>query len=175
MMRKGKQTPVWVLRATGILLGMVLVSTYLVCGLFARYTTSASGSDSARVAKFEISEQQFGSLPNFSQVISAAVTPGIPYVTAAQVVNSSEVAVEYEITVSNLTGNLPLEFIVFEDPAAPVVSVDGSCVFSDDMAPGTDKTYTLQILCAPSTNQQALEDMGKVDQIVINLSATQID
>lgn len=172
-MAKGRQTHIWLLRATGILLGMVLVSTYLVCGLFARYTVSATGSDSARVAKFEIQENQSGELPNFSQIISAPMTPGIPYVTATQVVNSSEVAVEYEITVSNLTGNLPLEFSISGGEAQNFVR--GTCTYSDSMAPGETKTYTLKILCTPENTAQAMADMGKVDQIVVDLSATQID
>ena len=37
-----------------VLFCLVLFSTYLTGGLYARYTTSASGSDSARVASFQI-------------------------------------------------------------------------------------------------------------------------
>ena len=36
----------------GILFCLILITTAMLGGLFARYTTSGSGSDSARVAKF---------------------------------------------------------------------------------------------------------------------------
>ena len=41
-----------VLRLASLLLVCVLISTYTLCGLLARYTSSGSGSDSARVIKF---------------------------------------------------------------------------------------------------------------------------
>ena len=41
-----------VLRFASLLFICVLISTYTLCGLLARYTSSGSGSDSARVIKF---------------------------------------------------------------------------------------------------------------------------
>lgn len=37
------------------LLAAVLISSYMVSGLYARYTTTSTGSDSARVARFDVS------------------------------------------------------------------------------------------------------------------------
>lgn len=37
------------------LVAAVLISAYMVSGLYARYTTTAEGSDSARVARFDVS------------------------------------------------------------------------------------------------------------------------
>lgn len=51
-MRKRKSN--LMLRLASLLLACVIISTYALCGLLARYTTSSSSEDSARVAKFEI-------------------------------------------------------------------------------------------------------------------------
>ena len=44
----------WLGRAVGVLLVLVLATSCFVGGTFAKYTTSGSGSDSARVAKFGV-------------------------------------------------------------------------------------------------------------------------
>lgn len=50
------------LRAAGILLLATMLTTCMTAGTFAKYTTSASGSDSARVAKFGVITQVDGTL-----------------------------------------------------------------------------------------------------------------
>lgn len=162
----------WIIRTAGILLCLVLASTYLVCGLFARYTTSATGSDSARVAKFQITEAAVGGAADLSQVISAELTPGVPFVAKTEVSNDSEVAVHYEIKVENVSKNLPLNFKM----TAVNTKVEGEVTtFSDAMDPAEKKTYSLEILWSPDDHSEALLGMGKADQIAITLSATQID
>lgn len=42
------------MRVAGLLLALVLVTSCFVCGTFAKYVTSGTGSDSARVAKFGV-------------------------------------------------------------------------------------------------------------------------
>lgn len=162
----------WIMRAAGILLCLVLASTHLVCGLFARYTTSASGSDSARVAKFQVTEAAVADATDLTQVISAELIPGVPFVAKTEVSNDSEVAICYEIKAKNLTGNLPLTFQV---DGVAAEEEDGASVFADTMGPSTKKTYSLKILWTPEVGDNVMQDMGKVDQITVTLSATQVD
>ena len=44
----------WTMRAAGMMLALVLITSSFVGGTFAKYTTSGTGRDSARVAKFGV-------------------------------------------------------------------------------------------------------------------------
>lgn len=44
----------WTMRAAGMMLALVLITSSFVGGTFAKYTTSGTGGDSARVAKFGV-------------------------------------------------------------------------------------------------------------------------
>ena len=44
----------WTMRAAGMMLALVLITSSFVGGTFAKYTTSGNGGDSARVAKFGV-------------------------------------------------------------------------------------------------------------------------
>jgi len=173
-MSKSRQIQNWIMRAAGILLCMVLVSTYLVCGMFARYTTSASGSDGARVAKFNVADLINGS--SVTQPIAAALAPGIPYKAVVTVNNDSEVAVEYTVDVLQETDNLVLQFRMVSDPNdSDTPWTPSHYTFSADLTPGQNVTYYLEVDWVVASNAEALANMGKVDQINITLSATQID
>ena len=66
-----------------ILLLLTMVTTHMTSGLYARYTASATASDSARVAKFDVTGDVTGA-------------GNVYYLT---VNNNSEVAVEYSVVV----------------------------------------------------------------------------
>lgn len=168
MVQKNKAPVNWMLRAAGVLLCLVLASTYLVCGMFARYTTSASGSDSARVAKFEIVGGEV-----VSEKITASLVPGANISCPLTIQNKSEVAVEYEVTVINETNNLPLSFRVYDESAEGYLEGDGTSFSANLSANGDEKNYNLLIEWSKERN--APEYAGMVDQIQVTVSATQID
>jgi len=155
----------WMLRAASILLCLVLVSSYLVCGMFARYTTSASGSDSARVAKFEIQETGVSTIS-----LNDPISPGEKVTRTLTVQNKSEVAVEYEVTVVNQSGNLPLKFYVDGSNATenPVKRTLKPMAVEDVL-----HEYSL-VIEWPDTLTSA-DLAGLVDHITVSVSATQID
>ena len=67
-MRKRKSN--LMLRLASLLLACVIISTYALCGLLARYTTSSSGSDSARVIAFRNLEvEEYGDFTNGTAVL----------------------------------------------------------------------------------------------------------
>lgn len=160
-----------------VLLCATLFSMHLVGGLYARYTTSISGSDSARVAAFSIKQEG-----TIFQNIEAKVTPGTTQSVDLTITNDSEVAMEYTLTVTNVTGNLtPLKFKLAPADGTPSVTTEsyenGVSINSARQIPGkhTDK-YNLSIVWEQSTNEEDdLALMGMVDYITVSITATQID
>ena len=169
----------WMLRIAVVLLVMSLVSIHMVSGIFARYTTSASGSDGAHVAKFQITDSLIYNEKPVSAGLKMEMVPGVPYKIDVSVDNASEVAVEYTIEVHQLTDNLPLKVLI-PDADSDLAEIVQSAVAapyekSYSMEPDTKATYFLYVVWTPGNNEQALKDMGKVDMIEVELTATQID
>lgn len=97
MKKLNSRTPV-VFHVGLVLLCMVLFSTYLTGGLYARYVTTSSGSDSARVAKFDV--------VNKIQTATQSITlhfykpEQVSDTIDFQVNSTSEVAVKYDVVVT---------------------------------------------------------------------------
>jgi hypothetical protein len=93
----------WILRLAAGLLYLVLLSTWLLSGLSARFITGATASDEARVAAFDVTESS-----TMNRQFAVTMKPGDSSSNiTVRVKNSSETAVRYTITFE-LTGNLPL-------------------------------------------------------------------
>ena len=75
--------------AAAVILCLTLVSIHLTSGLYARYSTTSSGEDSARVAKFDVSAEI-----SEDATISNANRSG-EYTISVH--NNSEVAIEYRM------------------------------------------------------------------------------
>ena len=131
-------------------------------GLYAKYTVSAEADDSARVAKFSVTED----CTSFSTTLEMPLEPGI-YTKTIQVKNDSEVAVEYTITLENDTDNIPLLLAV--DDQTPTADY---CSLAHNMAPGTTDTRTITVKWP---GEGAEEYIGKVDLIKVTIIANQID
>lgn len=173
-LRKSKRKMNIPIRVAAVLLCLVLFSTCLVSGLFARYAIGAQSSDQARVAKFSIE----GSC-ELSQPMEASLIPGGAEDATLIIQNNSEVSVEYTITVTNVTNNLPLSFRMEKAGASPAVQAGGSTL-TDRQTPGghTDQ-YTLHIEWPEPADDAAkiedLERMGMVDYVMVTVTAAQID
>lgn len=154
-----------VLRLAAVLLILVTLSTSMVAGRYARYTTTASGSDSARVAKFLVTETNTDGL--FTQNVSINVAPGLTSRNTIDVTNSSEVAVNYCIDVNNTYENLPLKFEIKVGEATHAIPFTGA------IAPNSSATYTL--LTTWNSTDNSIDYAGKVDLIQVTLDAIQID
>lgn len=160
-----KNIPIY---AAAVMLCMTLLSTYFVAGLYARYSTGEENINEARVAKFSITGD--GTL---LEPIEAELAPGDSLEEVLNIHNNSEVAVEYTISVTNVTNILPLHFSMTKADSAPDLAADGT-TFTAQQLPGshTDQ-YTLHIDWAAADNDPAL--MGLVDYITVTVTATQID
>ena len=159
------------MRTAAVLLMLVLVTSGMVSGRFARYVTTAEYSDSARVAKFHVVDN----LNEAMKVnISADVYPGAPAEIPIEVTNHSEVAVRLDFMMENVTDNLPLTFEVLSGGTALSHTGTDPVTFTDTMAPGfnASKEYTLKINW---TGDTSTELAGRVDLIRIALKVTQVD
>lgn len=178
-MGKERKVKVNILMCTAaVLLCATLFSMHLVGGLYAKYTTSTSNSDSARVAAFKIT--QSGTIFN---EIKAEIMPGETQIAELTIENASEVAMEYTLKVTNVTGNItPLKFKLSPaDAVTPTVKTEsyekGISINSACQMPGdhTDK-YVLEIVWEPSDREEDdLALIGMVDYITVSVTAAQID
>jgi len=160
-----------------------LFSMPLIGSLYAKYTTSTSRDTGVGVAAFNIT--QGGSI--FEKTIETRVTPGTTQSEKLTITNKSEVAIEYNVKVTNTTGNIkPLKFhLQAKDGAVTTpsftptyetgVSENSISINKAYQAPGdhTDE-YTLLIVWENSANpEDDLALMGMVDYITVTVTVTQ--
>lgn len=157
-----------------VLLFLTLLSTHLCSGLYARYTTTASGSDSARVARFEIEDGTVGTWKE--DVVISELRPSesvVESMTCANIVNKSEVAVAVTLNVENVYDNLPLEFVLLRNDtvvAGPAVErVD----LTYNVAPNDEEPVKLGVYWPPEENDP--EYSGRVDLLRLTVRVEQID
>ena len=169
-MRKRTYRKHWTMRVAAVLLCLVLISTHMMSGLLAKYTTSSRMSDNARVAKFNVTES--GSA---TQSINFAINPldtqlsentsRIQY--AIEVANYSEVTMSYKISAYNATGNLPL-ILVMEHHG------NEANVTSGVLKPSA-KTETLMLNILWEEGNNIFTYNNKVDEIIVTVECEQID
>ena len=145
-----------------ILLCLTLFSFYLCGGLYARYTTSDSGEDAARVARFDVSEDG----AYFSKNLLIETAPG-RVEREIVVTNNSEVAVAYTVTIKNTTKNTPYSFSV--NGSEPMLN---ECSVTCYLKPNSTEGISI---VAEWAEEGALKYMGMVDLITLTISAQQVD
>lgn len=164
-MNHSGQREKWMIYLLAVLLCLVLASFWVMCNIYAKYTASATGSDSARVARFQIMET--GTEPkSLTQEFAVNLSPGESETFGVTVTNGSEVAVHYAIKARNLTNNLPLTF---------QMKKENQVITSDDIPAndGTARNYYLEIDWP--MEQADASYAGKTDVIEVILEAAQID
>lgn len=159
------------MRTVAVLLMLVLVTSGMVSGRFARYVTTATYEDSARVAKFNIVETKGAA---FTQ-IPAKITPGetTEYIS---VKNYSEVAVEFTIKVESPYKNIPLMFRITDGETVlkATEKANETLTFTGTIGPGQeDKQYQLVIVWPEDPDN--IDYIGRVDLIQVTLNAVQVD
>ena len=151
------------------LLAAVLISSYMVSGLYAKFISTSSGSDSARVAKFDVS----------SNIDSQEVNIELNFYDADKLTDSfkfyvtsnSEVSLTYDVVVTLPTGNydwldLTLDGDVADNQADGVFTFDSVSGF--DVATNTDKTHTLTF----AVNNSYIGHTGGVSDILGKATVT---
>ena len=163
---------VWYL--VGALLCLTMVSLHFVSGLYAKYVTSDSVSDNARTASFYLEAE--GPL---SRHFRLELIPGDSFHQKLEVVNRSEVTMEYTLVIRNETGNLPLTYVFQKDgDPTPYVPVNGAYTIEKTLDPGEQgDTFYLDITWPVDVDpvDSNLAYMGMLDYISIKINATQVD
>lgn len=158
-MNENRKPHAIVLRAAAVLLILVLFTTSIVSGRYARYTSSATGHDSARVAKFQVTEEGIS-----SDMLTLRVRPGYAAEHPITVHNKSEVAIEYAVHVVDSYGHLPLSLSIKDGASTGTTAI---------LAPGDTKEVKLLVYWDESETSDRY--IGMVDLIRLTLTATQVD
>lgn len=143
------------------LLVLVLLSTTLISRSVANFVKSDTGGDSARVAKFSLT--QAGVIEN--TLTFTGLHPRGEFSRDFLVKNDGEVALSYTLTATN-TDNLPIDISINDQDAQPFV-------FTGELAPGASDEYTIEIDWPSSENDYKYT--GMVDYFKVTISAVQID
>lgn len=140
-----------------ILLCLVLVSTYATMGLHASYKSEASGTASARVAKFEVDVT--GQPQNID--IAVAQNAGSYQI---KIVNNSEVTVHYDLTLRFASGDstgVAHSFSSQSADIAPGGSADSTLTFTVDWNEftknKTDNSATVNLSFVVTANVQQVD------------------
>jgi len=170
-----------VMYAALILLFLVMISFWMVSGLFARYTAGESGSDQARVATYIFDETTIPKITDY--VLFTNLKPGDTSSFVFTVTNHSEskvseVALAYDFRVET-TNNIPLTYSVVGSPTDKGKLVERK--LAEDIWEGgimnanekTAHTYTVTITWSGSSNDYMYSE--EIDMLKLILSSEQID
>ena len=153
-----------VFKVGALLLLAMIFSLHLLGGVYARYTVTASGSDSARVAKFSFNAD----LSPQSLILPITLSPGESLDQLIEIENSGEASLIYVVTITKLTDNLPILRPEGEyDKNAPITTVIKSAV----IAPS--ESYSVPFSIVWDKNDNSTEFMGKMDAVKITVSVEQ--
>lgn len=168
MRKKEREKPIFQLVL--LILGLVIISIFLMRGLYARYTSQARGSDQARVAKFEITSEQM----EFTDHITAQLAPGESQEYKIKIKNNSEVSVNCKISLENKTLNL-------HDGSKELLGYQ----MTGAEQGGDNNSWYIELSPGASTDELklniSLEDkidpvfMGQIDAIDLKVYCEQID
>lgn len=161
-----KKTPFVFKLSLGLML-VLMITFHMTGGLYARYTTTASGGDSARVAKFDFSiDNEFVTQ---MQTLTLDLAPGKFQEVAVSVKNEGEVALRCVVSVVNLTGNLPVQI----EGASGNLQDGIPVTVSQSIGIGSSTTFNWKIIWP--ADEKDVEDMGKMDVMRITVAVEQVD
>jgi hypothetical protein len=182
MKQSNKRTPI-VFYVALVLLCCLLFSTHLTSGLYARYTTTATASDSARVAKFSVTNRSAGSVP-VSVRLSFFDPAAISDTVSVEVESASEVTLRYDVIVTMPTlpesGTYEDWFILLLDGNAPTSVSGNTFTFSavDTISAGDTSVNEHELIFAIATSYLGNPNVVKnVDTgtVQITVHAEQVD
>lgn len=150
-----KMTPAGiVLRIIIVLLCLIVLSVYFMDGLYARYVSNGTGSDSARVAKFEVDV-----VGDADVAISTMVSTDNVYTIT--ITNRSEVDISYELKVD-------------VDPALLGTFTDGTGYLNPGESITATLTFEVMDWNAVTQGMQNAQDSKPYD-FTVTVNAVQVD
>lgn len=158
-----------ILRILAVLLGLTLISFWMLSGLYAKYVTGSQGEDSARVAAFRITDandiqETYVLNPSLSADEAKKVTVTIE--------NASEAALRYTFSFET-EGNLPLQ-ITGSGPEGVMLTQEEQVWTTERPAgSGAEESYTFTL--SMSNEEQNYQYAGGVESIRLTVRTEQID
>lgn len=128
------------LRIALVLLCLVLLSTHFTGGLYARYRSTADGSDSARVAKFDVR------VTGDKQSVLVSTEGTTQNQLVISIVNQSEVAVKYDITVTCAETVKGLSVSMGSETKSLATTREARFEPNDPLAPNADTPHTQTLI-----------------------------
>ncbi|MCQ2516242.1 MAG: hypothetical protein MJ094_05205 [Saccharofermentans sp.] len=177
-MRKSKREDKLIILVYRVVAGLVcavLITTSIVSGLFAKYTSTGSANDYSRVAKFDVLGEGVLTEPI---LISLAPSDEGRFVADISVNSDCEVAVACSVTIDNQYQNIvPLQFELRQKSGDDYIDSDGVTTFTYDPASEDGAQYGLFLYVPEDENtpDSNLRYRGMVDYLIVNVTATQID
>lgn len=156
MRQQNIKTPL-VFRIGGLLFCLLLISMYMMGGLYARYTASASGTDGARVAQFAFDHD----LTPETVTTSISLAPGETDTKTVSITNNGETAIRCVVTLENLTKNLP-------------IAVEAPQVITTEAIPG-GQSDTCNIVIKWPEAENSIDFAEKMDVFKITVTVEQVD
>lgn len=170
----------WIVYIFVTLLCLVLTSFYMISNMYARYSSSATGSDGARVALFGHNQSI-----SLNEELDDLV-PGEEFTYTLNVANYkgtkvSEVSLRYYFEIVT-TGNLPLQYTITGEDNNKIGSFDESVENTSQFGNGTmyfdssskqEKKYTIKVIWPNNRNDEKYADIP--DDIVVNIHVVQVD
>ena len=164
-----------------VLFCLVVLTTYLSAGLFARYVTRDEGGDDARVAKFDVSCAQVGETP-FSIELDFLDPAKSRADISFSVVSAGEVALAYDI-VAHLPETMALwvkdglitvqldneKAPVAADFAAGTLTFEGKTFAAGEAGANHTLTFTVSQTDMPDSEENVTGEM------ILRIRAVQID
>lgn len=173
MKKKTFDFHIFVMRLAAVLLSLVMLTSGMVSGRYARYVTSATGSDSARVAKFSVTQQSIQhrgqEKTRSASIPMPEILPGESEIVDILVEYDTEVSIRNIISVTNKYENLPLTINVGEKGG----TASGSTFEGVYPSGHYTKEYEVTITWPKDSNSQNY--IGMVDLIEIAVTTEQVD
>ena len=178
-----------ILYTAAVLVCLVLVSFWMMCNVYARYTVAESGEDNARVAIF--GHSQSIQLSDENGLVDLVPGDSVTYTVTVANYNGatvSEVACKYALEIVT-TGNLPLQYEVSKQndasDASDMTVIDSflestnktKTISTDAMhfEAGSSKEDTYQIKVTWPESSKDAKYAGMPDDITVNVQVEQVD
>jgi cytoskeletal protein RodZ len=163
-----------------LLLAAVLITTHMTGGIAARFLSVSSASDSARVAKFDVSCQKTVQADldielNFLDPAKSQDAFQFTTVSASEVAMTYDVVIQLPETLATWVSNEWITVVLDEDKKATVTDGD-TLTFQGGTfnAEGGEKTHTLTFT-ASSSEMPASQETPVDLKAVLRIHAVQVD
>lgn len=173
MKKLNKKTPI-VFYVGMMLLCLVMLSFNLTSGLYARYTSKGSASDSSRVASFvfDVSASGTEKFLDISEITKPGDSKDYTFIVSNGTEdNCCEVEQRYTVDIM-INGSMPLTYTLAKNDEEGV-----SVSATDVLAAGTVDfdTYTLTIEWPSAQNDVKYANGTAVGEVVLTITSEQVD